>query len=220
MPRVEFDLYLITDRNQCGGGDLVSGVERALRGGVRAVQLREKDLSTRERFELGTELRRLTSEFQAKLFVNGNASLARAIGADGVHLPQDGLPADVCRKVLGPGMLIGVSTHSVAEAMEAAEKGADFITYGPVYHTPSKARYGPPVGVESLRTVCGTVRLPVFPLGGIGASEIEEVVSAGAAGIGMISSVLSAPDVEAAASEIVKRLREALAARTLAEKKG
>jgi thiamine-phosphate pyrophosphorylase len=188
---------------------------------VRAVQLREKDLSARERFDLGRELRRLTSEFQAKLLVNGDASLARAIGADGVHLPQDGLPADVCRKVLEPGMLIGVSTHSVPEAMEATEKGADFITFGPVYHTPSKARYGPPVGVESLRVVCGAVRLPVFALGGVQqAADIEEVLSAGAAGIGMISAVLSAPDVEAAASEIVKRLREARAARSLAEKKG
>jgi thiamine-phosphate pyrophosphorylase len=187
---------------------------------VRAVQLREKDLSARERFDLGRELRRLTSEFQAKLLVNGDASLARAIGADGVHLPQDGLPADVCRKVLEPGMLIGVSTHSVPEAMEAAETSADFVTFGPVYHTPSKAQYGPPVGVESLHTVCGAVRLPVFALGGVRAADIEEVLSAGAAGIGMISAVLSAPDVEAAASEIVKRLREARAARSLAEKKG
>lgn len=220
MPRVEFDLYLITDRHQCRAEDLPSGVERALRGGVRAVQLREKDLSTRERFELGTELRRLTSEFQARLLVNGDAALARAIGADGVHLPQDGLPADVCRKVLEPGMLIGVSTHSVPEAIEAVEKGADFITYGPVYHTPSKARYGPPVGADSLREVCEAVRLPVFALGGVGAAEIEEVLSAGAAGIGMISAILSAFDVEAAASEIVKHLREARAARPLAEKKG
>ena len=218
MRKVDFDFYLITDRSQCGGEDLVDRVERALKGGVRAVQMREKDLTTRERFELGQRLRGLTSEFGAKLFVNGDAALALAIDADGVHLPQDGLPADVCRRLLGPDMLIGVSTHSQVEAVEAEEKGADFITFGPTYYTPSKAQYGEPVGVDSLRLVCAKVGLPVFALGGVGSSNIEEVVSAGAAGAAMISAVLAAPDPEVAASEVSETLREARSVASL--KKG
>ena len=95
MRQVDFDLYVITDRRQCD--DIVACVEKALRGGARAVQLRDKDLFTRERFELGQKLRAVTSEFGAKLIVNGDCALALALGADGAHLPQDGLPADVAR---------------------------------------------------------------------------------------------------------------------------
>ncbi len=218
MQRVDFDLYLITDRHQCKG-DALSSIERALCGGVRAVQLREKDLSTRERFELGLNLRKLTAQFNAKLLVNGDAALARAIEADGVHLPQDGLPVDVCRKILGPNMLIGVSTHSISEAKEAEEKGADFLTFGPVYYTSSKAQYGPPVGLDSLRAACGTVKIPVFALGGIQATNIERILLAGAAGVAMISAIIAASDVEAAASNIAKLLSEARST-ALAKKKG
>jgi thiamine-phosphate pyrophosphorylase len=182
-------------------------VEQALRGGVRAVQMREKELSTRERFELGMRLRQTTNGFGARLFVNGDAALALAIGADGVHLPQDGLPADVCRRLVGPEMLIGVSTHTMEEALEAEEKGADFMTYGPVYYTPSKAQYGEPVGIESLRAVCGTVRLPVFALGGIKTDNVVDVLSAGAAGIAMISAILGESDIEQAASQLVGKLQ-------------
>jgi thiamine-phosphate pyrophosphorylase len=205
----DFALYLITDRSHCADGDILTSVERALQGGVQAVQLRDKDLSTRERYELACELRSMTRDRRALLFINGDAALARSVHADGVHLPQDGLPVDACRRVLEPDMLIGVSTHSLLEAQNAEARGADFVTYGPVYHTPSKAQYGPPVGIESLRAVCRTVRTPVIGLGGIKPAQTEEVVSAGAAGVAVISAILAAPDIERAASEFVMRLREA-----------
>ncbi|MBI5115432.1 thiamine phosphate synthase [Candidatus Poribacteria bacterium] len=205
--RVDFDLYLITDRHQCSERDLAACVEKALRGGIRAVQMREKDLSTHERFEVGTRLRQVTNGFGARLLVNGDAALALAIGADGVHLPQDGLPTDVCRKLVGPEMLIGVSTHTMEEAREAQEKGADFITYGPIYYTPSKAQYGEPKGIESLRTVCGTIRLPVFALGGMKTDNVVDVLSAGAAGIAMISAILGENDIEQAASLLAGKLQ-------------
>ncbi len=215
MRQVDFDLYVITDRRQCD--DVVACVEKALRGGARAVQLRDKDLFTRERFELGQRLRAVTAKFGARLIVNGDAALALALDADGVHLPQDGLPADVARGLLGPDKLIGVSTHSPAEAAEAVERGADFITFGPVYHTPSKAQYGASVGVEALRTVCADVGLPVFALGGVTPSKIEEVVFAGATGVAMISAVLAVSDPEAAASGIVETMRQARLAESLKE---
>lgn len=204
--RVDFKLYVITDRHQCGEAGLIAAVERALRGGVRAVQLREKDLSTRERYELAMKLRALTSTFGSRLFINGDAALARAVEADGVHLPQDGLPADVCRRILTPGMLIGVSTHTLQEARDAKQKGADFITFGPVYHTASKAKYGAPTGVESLRSVCREVALPVFGLGGVSAERLDDILSAGATGAGVISAILAAADIESAASEMTGRL--------------
>jgi len=220
LPQVDFDLYLITDRRQCGGEDLSGRVGRALRGGVCAVQLREKDLSTRERYDLGLRLREMTSGFGAKLLVNGDAALALAIGADGVHLPQDGLPADACRKLVGQDMLVGVSTHSLSEATGAETKGADFITFGPVYFTPSKAGYGPPVGLDSLRTICAAVRLPVFALGGVAPGNIEEVIFAGAAGVAMISAVLAASDPESVAGEIVGKLSSARETEVFPRKKG
>ncbi len=206
MP-VDFELYLITDRRQCGNRELVACVKEALEGGVRAVQLREKDLSARERYALAQELRALTTSFGALLFINNDAALARIVKADGVHLPHDGLEPDVCRTVLEPGMLIGASTHSIAEAEEAVGKGADFITFGPVYQTPSKAQYGPPVGVDSLRKVCQEIKVPVFGLGGISSSRIEEVLSAGGAGIALISAILASPNIKDAASELTGRLQ-------------
>lgn len=199
---------------------MISSVESALRGGVRAVQLRDKDLPTLERYELGVRLREITASFGAKLLVNGDAALAQAIGADGVHLPQDGLPAGVCRRLLGTKMLIGVSTHSPAEATEAEAEGADFITLGPIYPTPSKAMYGPALGPDSLRAVCAAVGLPVFALGGVGPERIEEVIFAGASGTAMISAILAADDPESAAEEILKGLRRARQTADLPGKKG
>jgi len=205
---VNFSLYLITDRNQCKNGALVECVEQALRGGVRAVQLREKDLSTRERYELAKELRLRTSAYGALLLINGDAALARAVGADGVHLPVDGLPVEACRKALAPGMLAGVSTHSLEQAKEAEANGADFVTFGPVFATASKAKYGPAVGIEALGSACRSVGIPVFGLGGVSFSNMEHVLAAGAAGISMISGILAAPDIEQAASEFSRRLKE------------
>jgi thiamine-phosphate pyrophosphorylase len=205
---VDFDLYLITDRHQCGEHGLLTRVEQALQGGVKAVQLREKDLPTRERYELARELRTLTSDFNAMAFINGDAALALAVGADGVHLPQNGLPIDACRRILEPHMLIGVSTHSLEEARNAERNGADFITFGPVYQTSSKKQYGSPVGIELLRSACQVVQVPVFGVGGISAAYIKEVISAGAAGIAVISAILSASDVKDAASQMIAYLRK------------
>ncbi len=220
MRQVDFSLYLITDRRLCGNEGLAGRIARALEGGVRAVQLREKDLDTRELFELGKEIRAMTSGFGARLFVNDDAALALAIGADGVHLSQNGLPADICRKIIEPHMLIGVSTHSPDEAIEAEENGADFITFGPVYHTASKAQYGPPVGMDSLRAACAAVDIPVFALGGIDASNISEALSAGADGVAMISAILAAPEPGLAASEILEMVCETRSVEGFSGKKG
>jgi thiamine-phosphate pyrophosphorylase len=204
---IDFSLYLITDRKLFSSSEnLMMAVEEGLSAGVKAVQLREKDLSTRELLNLAYAFRELTAHFNAKLFINDRLDVAMSVGADGVHLGQSGIPANAIRKVLGDKMLIGCSTHSFAEASEAEKLGADFITFGPLFKTPSKLQYGEPVGLEALREVTKRIKIPVFGIGGIKTEEIDEVISAGASGIAVISGVLCGADKAVAARQYLKRI--------------
>jgi thiamine-phosphate pyrophosphorylase len=191
---VDFSLYLITDRVQTAGRRLPAVVADALRGGLRAVQLREKDLSGRQLFELAGELREVTGKYGAKLLINDRVDVALAIGADGVHLGKAGLPVAEARRILGSERLIGYSAHSAAEALQAQRAGADFVTLGPVYHTPSKAQFGEPLGVGVLAEATRVVSIPVFALGGVKQATVVEVLLAGARGIALISAIMNAPD--------------------------
>ena len=208
---VGFRLYLVTDRRQAAGGDLVGAVGRALAGGVQAVQLRENDLGARALLELARRLREMTSRHGAKLLINDRVDIALASGADGVHLGAASLPPEEARRILGKDRLVGCSTHGREELAAAAAGGADYVTFGPVFATPSKARYGPPQGVDALRRACGSSGLPVFGIGGIGQENVAEVVAAGSYGIAAISALLAADDPGAAASEMRRRLESTLA---------
>ncbi len=210
MP-VDFRLYLVTDRRQAAGGDLLGAVARALAGGVQAVQLREKDLGARELLELARRLRELTSRHGARLLINDRVDVALASGADGVHLGVASLPPEEARRILGRGRLIGCSTHGTEQLAAAAAGGADYATFGPVFATPSKAHYGPPLGVEALRRACASTDLPVFGIGGIGRENSGEVVAAGSYGIAAISAVLGTDDPGAAAAEIKRQVESVLA---------
>lgn len=192
MNKADFRLYLITDRRQAPGGDLFATVEGALAGGVRAVQLREKDISPRDLLELARAMRGLTDRYGAKLIINDRADIALAAGADGVHLGEAGIPADAARRVLGDGSIIGVSCHSRESALAAEKAGADFITFGPVYHTPSKAAYGAPAGLELLAEAVSLLSIPVFALGGIKRENTPDTLATGAAGIALISAIIAA----------------------------
>jgi len=205
-PWIDFNLYLITGRAETLGRNLEFVVEEALRGGVRAVQLREKDLTTKELYETAYELRRLTSRHGAKLFINDRVDVALAVDADGVHVGGGSLPIYKVRKLLGERKLIGVSCHNQVQAITAQEMGADFVTFGPVYFTPSKAPYGDPVGLELLETVTGMLQIPVFALGGIKRANCAEVVRCGVRGIALISAVMSAPEPREAARELLALL--------------
>ena len=202
---IDFNLYLITDRHQTGGRPLESVVEQALQGGVKAVQLREKDLSAREIYETALIMRKLTNQYKAQLYINDRVDIALAIQADGVHLGQQSMSVAAVKRI-GQGKLrIAVSTHNTNEAKEAVQGGADFITFGPVYETPSKKQYGPPVGLETLRNVCQAFAVPVFGLGGIDSPEkVQAVKSAWAYGVSMISAVVGASDVKKAAEKFIK----------------
>jgi len=204
--RVDFGLYLITDRRLPRGIDLLAAVARALEGGVRAVQLREKDLSGRDLHGLALEMRRLTYRHGAKLLINDRVDIALSSGADGVHLGVASIPPAQARRLLGPGAWIGCSTHDETQLAAAADGGADFATFGPVFATPSKAAFGSPVGVAALRRACRVSRIPVFALGGVVAGNVADVVSAGAAGVGVISAILGAEDPCPAAASLLARL--------------
>jgi len=208
---VDFRLYLVTDRRQAAGGDLLGAVASALAGGVQAVQLREKDLGARELLELARRMREITTRHGAKLLINDRVDVALASGADGVHLGVASLPPKEARRMLGRDRLIGCSTHGTEQLAAAMAGGADFATFGPVFATPSKGPYGPPVGVETLRRACASSDIPVFGIGGIGRENCAEVIAAGSYGIAAISAVLAAGDPCAAASEMKRQVESVLA---------
>ncbi len=204
--RIDFRLYLITERKQIINISLYAAIKKALDGGVKAIQLREKDLGTRELLKLAYRMKELTDRYNAKLFINDRFDIALAVGADGVHLTQAGIPVDVVRKTVKNKLVIGVSTHSMKEAREAEKGGADFITFGPVFRTGSKVKYGPPVGLDALKQVSSRLRIPVFALGGIKVNRIKKVKTAGAFGVSMISEILKADNIKAKAGEVILTL--------------
>lgn len=209
MSTVDFKLYLITDRRQAPPGRaLVDIVRSACEGGVRAVQLREKDLSAADLFPLALELRALTLQYGARLLINDRIDVALAVGADGVHLGEHSLPAAVARRILGPARLIGVSTHRLEDLSPASLDGADFVTFGPVYFTPSKAAYGKPAGLGLLGEACDASPLPVFALGGITPERVEPTMAAGAGGVALISAILAQPEPVAATRTFVSLLEK------------
>jgi thiamine-phosphate pyrophosphorylase len=146
----------------------------------------------------------LTREYGAKLIINDRVDIALAVGADGVHLGQKSLPANAARKVTGDNFLIGVSTHGIDEALQAEHDGADFITLGPIYNTPSKLRYGDPIGVDILRQVKSEVSIPVLAIGGIKTDSVNEVLDAGADGVAVISGILAAEDIRGTTEEFLR----------------
>ncbi len=207
MPAIGFDLYLVTDRKTTAGRDLLWVLEQAMEGGVRAVQLREKDLEGRPLLELARKVKALCDRYGAELFVNDRVDVALAADATGVHLAANSLPVAVARELLGPDRKIGVSTHSVDEARAAAAAGADLIVFGPVYPTPSKLAFGAPQGPAALKAVTGATSVPVFAIGGVKQNHLPEIKAHGTARIAVISAISEAPDPRAAARDMLAALR-------------
>jgi len=194
---IDFKLYLVTNRAACVSGPLETVVDQACAAGVRAVQLREKDLSGGDLHGLAVKMREVTRRTEARLFINDRADIALGVGADGVHCTESGLPVGLVRR-LCPDGLVGASSHSLERAAEAGTSGADFVLFGPIFPTPSKAKYGEPQGLEALSVVTRGVGVPVFAIGGITPENAPLCLEKGAAGVGVISSILSAKDVPAA----------------------
>jgi thiamine-phosphate pyrophosphorylase len=195
VPAVDFPLLLITDRHQLWPGrTLAEVIGAALSAGVRGVQLREKDLPASALYPLALELRVLTRRHGARLIINDRIDVALAVEADGVHLGGHSLPVAVARRLLGPRLLLGVSCHRPEEVRQAAGAGADYVTFGPVYATPSKLPYGDPVGLGPLAEACAAAPIPVFALGGVTPERLPELRQAGCRHVACIGAILRAPN--------------------------
>lgn len=215
-------LMLVTDRHVVPAGHLPERVAAAVRGGVNVVQLREKDLPVGDLLALGRDIKAAING-QALFLVNDRVDVALALGADGVHLPQEGVPAAVARQILGPGALIGRSVHNEDTARDAAAEGVDYLILGPVYETTSHPGVQPP-GLDFLRyifeglppledegpmepegirrEVAEVGRTPIIGIGGITPRNAPDIMAAGAVGVAAISHILKAHDPEQAAREL------------------
>lgn len=204
------DIYGITDAAHSLGRGNVETVRQMLAAGITVIQYREKDLSGREMYDECRAIRALTAEAGATFIVNDHVDLALAVGADGVHVGQDDLPAEEVRRLVGPDMIIGLSTHSQAQARAAGSLAGviDYIGVGPIFATATKKDVSAPVGLEYLDFVAANIALPFVPIGGIKAHNIAEVRRRGAGIISLVSEIVGAADIAAQ----VAALRAILAA--------
>jgi thiamine-phosphate pyrophosphorylase len=178
---------------------MLSVASAALDGGATVIQLRDKTASTRVLIEDGQALRALTRERGALLIVNDRVDVALAVEADGAHVGQDDMPAALARRLLGPERILGVSAATMEEAEEAVAGGADYLGVGPIFPSPGKPDAGPPTGVGLLTELAGRFATPLVAIGGITAENAAEVVRAGACGVAVITAVVAAEDIAAAA---------------------
>jgi thiamine-phosphate pyrophosphorylase len=188
-------VYLITDFMRIGKSQFLGALEEALQGGVRSLQLREKNLSPKDLLTLALEVKPLVQRYNAKLFINDRADIAVMAGADGVHLTEASVQASEVKNNF-PDFIVGVSTHSLEGARLAETQGADFITFSPIYETPSKTSYGQPQGLDPLRQVIQSVRLPVLALGGINLHRVPECLKHGAFGVAVISDIWDSTNIK------------------------
>ena len=203
-------LYLITDRRKLAPRASLTEIEalidfltNAAASGVDMIQIRERDLPTRDLYYITKRVLESTRPFQTRVFVNDRVDVAAALPGVGVHLTTRSLPVRIVRAIFGDSLKIGASTHTLEEVKRAEYEGADFAVFGPVFDTESKRRYGSPVGVESLRQAVSEVSIPVLALGGIGLNNFKEVLDVGCAGLAGISIFAGAVAVAA----LVRRLK-------------
>ncbi|NTW69144.1 MAG: thiamine phosphate synthase [Chlorobiaceae bacterium] len=197
-------LCVITDEVECP----LSLAEKALRGGASMIQLRHKTACSNQLFSWAVKITTLCKEYGALSIINDRLDIALASGADGVHLGQQDLPASAARKILGKSRIIGVSTSSAHEALQAESDGADYIGFGHIYPTHSKVKEFNPLGPETLRSVAALVSLPIIAIGGITIENASLVIRHGATGIAVISAISRAEDPLNATQELVKSIKQ------------
>ena len=203
MPQLESRLFLVTDRHQTKGRPLVPLLQRVLTAAAPAIQLRERDLSAKELMTLAREVQAVTASRRSQLLINDRIDVALTLEGVGVHLRSNSLPVSVARQLLGARRLLGMSVHAVEEAVQAESQGADYVILGPIYETPSKQMFGPPLGIHTLEKACRLVRIPIVGIGGVTAARACEMRRAGAFGVAVITAILGAADVESATRELL-----------------
>ena len=212
MGRLDLDLYVILDRTASRGRDLREILDGVIAGGGRLVQYREKEWPSRRCLPLLEDLRQRAKQAGVSFVVNDRLDLALAAEADGLHLGQDDLPASVARRLLPSAMFLGVSTHSLAEARQAEQDGADYVAVGSIYPTATKPQFQL-VGPDLLRAIRPQVKVPLVGIGGITADNAARVIEAGADGVAVISAVCGARDPAEVTRLLLDRIRAAKALR-------
>jgi len=206
---MDWSLYVITDARLSRGRTHLEVVRAAIQGGATVVQYREKGTTTRRMVEEAQELQELCREAGVPLIINDRVDVALAVDADGVHLGVDDMPVAIARRLLGPDKLIGHSPEALEQVRASETHGADYLGVGSVYGTATKLDAGSPIGLSGLERVIAAVSIPVVGIGGVNAQNAAQVIRAGAAGVAVISAVVSAEDVAAAARQLRERIEGA-----------
>ncbi|MFK3937692.1 thiamine phosphate synthase [Alkalihalobacillus sp. NPDC078783] len=204
----EFRLYAITGEEFHPGKDLVDVMEQAIQGGVDIIQLRDKKSSKVDVLNKAKKLRALTKKYDVPFIVNDHIDVALAVEADGIHVGQDDLPLADVRKIVGPDMIIGISTHQIEEAKQAEEGGADYIGVGPIFPTNSKEDVVDPVTTAYIQQIEADITIPYVAIGGIKRHNLKEVLAAGAKRVCMITEIVEADDVKARCEEIITMMED------------
>ena len=198
----DYSLYLVTDRSLLQGRKLLDEVRKAVKGGVSMVQLREKEASSREFYELAQTLQTELRELGVPLLINDRLDIALAVDADGLHLGQDDLPLPVARSLLGREKIIGLSINKREEAQEGERMGADYLGVSPVFSTPTKNDAPPATGLEFLASLRQEIKIPLVAIGGINKENLKMIKETGADGAAVISALMGTSDIEGEARKL------------------
>ena len=205
---MDYSLYVCTDRDIMTTDTLEEAVELAIKGGATIIQLREKDCTSREFYELALSIKDITDAYEVPLIINDRLDIALAVHADGVHLGQSDIPVQVARNVMGPNCIVGATANTLEKAKEAWQSGADYLGVGDVFGSATK-NDTKPVELKELKKICDTVKIPVVAIGGISKKNIHLLKDTGVAGVAVISAVLGQTDIIAAAEELISGSPEA-----------
>lgn len=207
--QADYSLYLCTDRELMSTSTLEEAVEQAIKGGATVIQLREKDSSSKEFYEIACSIKKITEKYKVPLIINDRADIALAVDAEGVHVGQSDLPPLAVRNIIGKDKIVGVSAHNVEQAVKAYEEGADYIGVGAMYATNTK-KNAEVTGIEGLRKIRANVSIPIVAIGGINEKKVLNFKGTGIDGIAVVSAVIAKPDIKEAASvlaELVKKVK-------------
>ena len=205
MNRKALRLYLVTNRYQDSLESFLEKVETACRSGVTIVQLREKNLTTNQYYQLAKEVKEITDAYQVPLIIDDRLDVCLAVDAAGLHIGDDELPVSVARKVLGPEKILGVTAKTVKRAVEAEEGGADYLGTGAIFPTTTKEN-APITLISTLKTICQRVDIPVVAIGGLTSENIDQLIGTGIAGVAVVRDLMQAEDIEAKTQTFLTKL--------------
>ena len=205
---VDYSLYLVTDRGILKERDIFEAVEESLKGGVTLLQLREKDISSLDFYNIALKMKLLAKKYNVPFIINDRLDIALAVDADGLHIGQSDLPLEVTRRLLGKNKILGYSVGNLEEAIYGEKHGADYLGAGPVYPTGSKSDAGSPIGVQGLAELKKAVKLPIVGIGGVSLLNLKDVKKSGIEGISLISAILGSNDIQGASRELLKTWKE------------